>query len=81
MQIHTEARLVWNINTSISEFAMKMAPPSTSYRSLLFSCGQHRMGESGTKSVTSLRHLNSTYDEGGSALVGIQKLIPLENGV
>lgn len=44
MQIHTEAHLVWNINTSISEFAMKTVPPSTSYLSgFLFSCGQHRM--------------------------------------
>lgn len=44
MQIHTEAHLARNINTSISEFAMKTVPPSTSYHSgSSFSCGQHRM--------------------------------------
>lgn len=44
MQIHTEAWLVWNINTSVSVFAMEMVPPSTSCHScLLSSCGQHRM--------------------------------------
>lgn len=50
MQIHVEAHLILNINTSVSEFAMKMFPPLTScFSHLLFSSGQCRMESLGPK--------------------------------
>lgn len=80
MQIHIEAHLIQDINTSVSEFVMKMFPPLTSRHDLLLSsCGQRRMESLGPK--LSCRAVSKMSDEGGSVLVGIEKLTQLENVV
>lgn len=74
MQIHIEARLILNINTSVSEFAMKTFPPgTTSCHSLPpFASGQCSMGVWDQRWVAAL--LNAVSDEGESVLVEIQEL-------
>lgn len=70
MQIHIEAHLILNINTSVSEFAMKMFPPRTSCHSLLVSAE----GESGTKTELLCRQTRCPMKVTISVLVEIQTL-------
>lgn len=73
MQIHIEAHLILNINSSVSEFAGKTSPPSPSCHSLLLSLSA-KCGRSVWDHNCVAAPLKSVSDEGGSVLVEIRKL-------